>query len=263
MQNGEKYSLGIALSGGGAKGFAHLGVLQALKEYGIEPDIIAGTSAGALAGVLYADGHSPNDILSFFQGKEFRDFAAFSIPQGGLFKSAKFHSFLKRYLHAKSFEELNIPLKIVATNIEQGLSVTFSSGPLISAVVASCSYPVVFKPVEIEGRHFVDGGVFKNFPVSIIREDCVKVIGVNVSPLTVQKYKNSLLYVVERSFHYMSLANTVEDRLLCDVLIESTRVSKFSTFTLDHSQEIFDIGYEITKQKLEKGLLEIADIRSK
>jgi len=257
MEEKERYSLGVALSGGGAKGFAHLGVFQALDEYGIKPDIIAGTSAGSLAGVLYADGHSPHDIVSFFQGKEFRDFAAFSIPQGGLFKSGKLHSFLKRHLKARSFDELKIPMRVVATNIEQGVSVTFDSGLLIPAVVASCAYPVVFTPVEIEGEHYVDGGVFKNFPVSVIREDCEKIIGVNVSPLTVQKYKNSILYVVERSFHYMSLSNTLEDRLLCDVLIESTKVSKFSTFTLDHIQEIFDIGYKIAKRKLSQTSLEV------
>lgn len=257
MQKNGKYPLGIALSGGGAKGFAHLGVLQALGEYGIEPDIIAGTSAGALAGVLYADGHSPSEILDFFKGKDFRDFAAFSIPQGGLFKSAKLHSFLKKNLRARTFEDLKFPLRIVATNIEQGISSVFTSGALIPIVVASCSYPVVFKPVEIDGKHFIDGGVFKNFPVSVIREDCEKIIGVNVSPLTVQKYKNSLLYVVERSFHYMSLANTLEDRMLCDLLIESTSVSKFSTFSLDHVQEIFDIGYEVAKRKLARDLCDI------
>lgn len=248
--DGNKYSLGLALSGGGSKGFAHLGVFQALDELGIKPDVIAGTSAGALAGVLYADGHAPHEIATFFQGKEFRDFAAFSIPQGGLFKSGKFHSFLKRHLRARNFEDLKLPLRVVATNIEYGVSTVFDSGPLIPAVVASCSYPVVFTPVEIDGAHYVDGGVFKNFPVSVIRGECEKVIGVNVSPLTVQKYKNSLLYVVERSFHYMSLANTLEDRLMCDVLIESTKVSKFSTFTLDHIDEILDIGYKVAMRKL-------------
>lgn len=253
----KKYPLGVALSGGGSKGFAHLGVFEALDELGIKPDVIAGTSAGALAGVLYADGHSPRDIVDIFQDKEFRDFAAFSIPQGGLFKSGKFHSFLKNHLRARNFEDLHIPLKVVATDIEHGVSTVFDSGPLIPVILASCAYPVVFTPVEIDGRHYVDGGVFKNFPVSVIRSDCEKVIGVNVSPLTVQKFKNSLLYVVERSFHYMSLANTLEDKLMCDVLIESTKVSKFATFTLDHVQEIFDIGYKVAIRKLKKENLPI------
>lgn len=80
------YKLGVALSGGGAKGFAHLGVLQALNEKGLYPEVISGTSAGAFAGVLYADGHTPEEILIFFQKKVFREFAEFTIPHGGFFQ---------------------------------------------------------------------------------------------------------------------------------------------------------------------------------
>lgn len=245
-----KYKLGLALSGGGAKGFAHVGVFRALEEYNIKPEIIAGTSAGAFAGVLYADGHSPEEILTFFQGKDFRDFAAFSIPHGGLFKSERFHTFLKKRLRAKTFEELQIPLKVVATNIEQGISTVFDKGPLIEAVVASCTYPIMFTPLEINGNFYVDGGLFKNFPVSVIRKDCDEIIGVNVSPLTIQKYKNSLFYVVERSFHYMSLANTLLDRSMCDVLIEPPKASKYSMFSLENKEKIYEIGYKSAKQKL-------------
>lgn len=252
MDRSKKYPIGLALSGGGAKGFAHLGVLEALREYGIQPNIIAGTSAGALAGVLYADGYSPKEIVGLFHGKEFRDFAAFSIPQAGIFKSQKFHSFLKKHLKAKTFEELKIPMKVVATDIEHGEAVIFESGPIIPVIVASCTYPIVFTPIEINGIHYVDGGLFKNFPVSIIRQECDTIIGVNVSPLTIQRYKNSLLYIVERSFHYMSTANTMEDRLLCDILIESSRVSKFASFSLDHIDEIYEIGYKTAKRKLKE-----------
>ncbi|MFR9166078.1 MAG: patatin-like phospholipase family protein [Dysgonomonas sp.] len=252
MKTARKYPLGVALSGGGAKGFAHLGVLQALEEAGLKPDVMSGTSAGALAGVLYADGHSPKDIASFFSNKDFRDFAAFSIPHAGIFKIDKLNHFLKKHLKARNFNELKIPFRIVATDIENGVSTTFSSGELIPAVIASCSYPIVFSPMEINGVHYSDGGLFKNFPVSVIRGECEKVIGVNVSPLTVQKYKNSLLYIIERSFHYMSISNTLLDRELCDILIESTKVSKFSMFSLDHVQEIYDIGYKTAKKILVK-----------
>lgn len=248
----DTYKLGLVLSGGGARGFAHLGVLQALNERGLYPDIISGTSAGAFAGVLYADGYAPKEILSFFQNKVFREFAEFAIPTDGFFKSDGFHSFLKKHLRARTFEDLKIPLRTVATDIEYGESKIFSTGPLIQAVIASCSVPIVFKPVEVNNRYYVDGGLFKNFPVSILRKECVKIIGVNVSPLTRAGYKSSIKYIAERSFHYMSVSNTLLDRKLCDYLIESDSLSSYSMFDLDHVQEIYQIGYDLTMDLFEK-----------
>lgn len=247
-----KYDLGLVLSGGGAKGFAHLGVLQALNENGIFPDIISGTSAGAFAGVLYADGHSPKEILSFFKQKKFQEFAEFGIPQGGFFKSTKFKSFLKAHLRAKTFEELRTPLHVVATDIEDGTLKIFTKGELVSAVVASCTVPLVFAPVEIDGRHYVDGGLLKNFPVSTIRKDCRMIFGVNVSPIRPLSYKQSLKYVAERSFHYMSSSNTFQDRKLCDYLIESADLASYSMFDLDNVDEIYENGYRLALEYIEK-----------
>ena len=251
------YKLGLALSGGGAKGLAHLGVLKVLDEKGIIPDIISGTSAGALAGSLYADGHDPEEILSFFEKKAFKEFAAFSIPQGGIFKMDRLKEFLETHLHAKNFEDLKTPLRVVATDIEHGISVVFENGPLVPAILASCAFPIVFTPVEIENHYYIDGGLLKNFPVSTIKKDCEITIGVNVTPLTKQTYRNSLTYVAERSFHYVSLANAIPDRKLCDILIEPKEVSEFAMFTLDHTKEIFDIGYNtaITDFDKEKFML--------
>ncbi|MDH6353770.1 NTE family protein [Dysgonomonas sp. PH5-45] len=245
-----KHKLGLALSGGGAKGFAHLGVMKALEERYIHPNIISGTSAGALAGVLYADGYSPMEIAELFKNKGFKEFAKFTIPQAGIFKSDGIYDFLKKHLRAKTFEGLNIPLRVVATDIERGTSVVFSEGPVIDAVVASCSFPIIFTPKEIKGRHYVDGGLFRNFPVSVIRQECEKVIGVNVTPLTHEKYRNSMIHIAERTYHYMSIGNTMGDRKLCDILIESTDVSKFAMFSLDHIDEIIKIGYDIAIEAL-------------
>lgn len=250
--NTYKYKLGLALSGGGAKGIAHLGILKVLDEKGVRPSIIAGTSSGALAGALYADGNSPDEIACFFKKKVFKEFAALAIPNTGLFNTDPFHKFLKKHLKARTFEELKTPLKIVATDIANGKSVIFDKGPLIPAIIASCAYPIVFKPVEIDKIHYVDGGLFKNLPVTPIRFDCETVIGVNVSPLTKVEYKNSMLYIAERSFHYISVSNSMVDRKLCDILIETDRLSSFATFTLDHTQEIFDIGYEVASKELGK-----------
>jgi len=251
-KNTHTYDLGIALSGGGAKGFAHLGVLEALNERGLYPQIMSGTSAGAFAAVLYADGYTPKEIIGFFKKKVFREFAEFSIPHGGFFKSERFQSFLKKHLRSKKFEDLKIPLNVLTTDIEFGESYVFNKGPIIPAIIASCSVPIIFRPVEIDSHYYVDGGLFKNFPVSTIRNECRKVIGVNVSPLTQAEFRSSIKYIAERSFHYMSTSNTLLDRSLCDYLIESDSLFKYSMFDLDHVEEIYQTGYELTMEYLEK-----------
>jgi predicted acylesterase/phospholipase RssA/glycosidase len=239
-----KYKLGLALSGGGAKGFAHIGVFRLLEERQLIPDIIAGTSAGALAGVLFADGYSPADIQELFTGREFSEFAQLQIPKDGLFDNKRFRSFLTHCLKAKQFEDLKIPLVVVTTDLDNGQSHEFRSGPIVDAVVASCSIPIIFSPVQINGLHYVDGGLFRNFPVSVIREECEQIIGVNVSPLISQKYKQTLWGIAERSYHYIFRANTMEDRMMCDLLIETEETSSYKTFDLENIESIANIGYE-------------------
>jgi NTE family protein len=248
----KKYSLGLALSGGGAKGFAHIGVYRFLGECGLIPEIISGTSAGALAGVLFADGYSADDVEKIFTGREFAEFAGIHIPKSGLFDNKRFHSFLKQHLRAKCFEDLKIPLVVIATDLDKGQSREFRSGPLVEPVVASCCMPVIFSPVVIEGSHYVDGGLFRNFPVSNIREECERIIGVNVSPLIARKYKQTLWGIAERSYHYMFRANTLEDRLLCDILVETKDVNSYKTFDLENVNQIARIGYNAAVDAFDK-----------
>ena len=169
------YKIGLALSGGG--------VFKLLEESGLKPDIISGTSAGSLMGVLFADGYSADEIKNMFIGREFSEFAQLQIPKSGLFNYDRFQEFLKRHLRSKRIEDLPIPTVIVATDLDRGCSHEFRSGPIVEAVTASCCMPIVFSPVLINGVHYVDGGLFRNFPVSTIRDECEYVIGVNVSPL--------------------------------------------------------------------------------
>ncbi|MDH8701679.1 NTE family protein [Dysgonomonadaceae bacterium PH5-43] len=246
----KKYNLGLALSGGGARGFAHPGAIKAIENAGLKPDLIVGTSAGALAGVLYADGYTPEEIINLFSGLEFKKFAEIHLPKAGLFSTVGFRRFLKKHLHAKEFEDLAIPLKVVATNLDAGKVAVFEQGDLIEAVIASCSIPIVFEPVEIKGANYVDGGIFKNFPVSVIREDCNKIIGVNVSPLVPTKYNKTILQIAERSYHFMSKNNTLQDRKLCDVLIEIEELITYKTFDIESANKIFNIGYEYGKKAL-------------
>ena len=250
------YKIGLALSGGGAKGFAHLGVFKLLEESGLKPDIISGTSAGSLMGVLFADGYSADEIKNMFIGREFSEFAQLQIPKSGLFNYDRFQEFLKRHLRSKRIEDLPIPTVIVATDLDRGCSHEFLSGPIVEAVTASCCMPIVFSPVLINGVHYVDGGLFRNFPVSTIRDECEYVIGVNVSPLIPQRYKQTLLHIAERTYHYVFKANAIEDRELCDILIEAKEVGLYKTFDLENINLISEIGYEAAVKAFQKVIQE-------
>lgn len=247
----KKYKLGLALSGGGAKGFAHCGALKALEEFGLKPDIICGTSAGAIVGALYAAGSDPVDISRMFMGKEFSNFVKMMIPKSGFFDHSPFMDFLNQYLRVETFEKLDIPLYVMASDLDNGKSTVFTSGEIAPCVLASCCLPVIFNPVEINGTNYVDGGIFRNFPVVPIRDICDEVIGINVSPIISEDYKKNMVSIALRAYNYMFRANTFEDKRLCDYLIEVEEARQYSTFDLENIDKIVTIGYDDTVKILE------------
>ena len=244
------YQIGYALSGGFIKGFAHLGVMQALLEYDIKPDIISGVSAGSLAGVFVADGNEPYKVVDFFKGQTFQDLTKLVIPKVGFFELQEFIDFLKTNLRAKKLEQLEIPLIVTATDLDHGKSVHFTKGYIAERIAASCCMPVMFTPINIKGVHYVDGGVFMNLPVSTIRNVCDKVVGINVSPLEAEEYKMNIISIALRSYNFMFRANTVPERENCDLLIEANNLYGYSNRELEKAQEIFDVGYNTTIERL-------------
>ena len=240
------------MSGGGVKGFAHAGALKALEEFGYKPDIISGTSAGAVAGALYVAGYSPKEICDLFKNKSFSNFTNITIPTSGLFSPAKFVDFLKQKITYANIEDLPIPMRIVATDLDAGKIKVFTEGSLAERVMASATVPVVFPPTVIDDVHYVDGGIFCNFPVDVIRQDCEKVIGINVSPLVPTQYKQTIIEIALRSYNFMFRANTKEDGMLCDILVELPDVLQYDMFDLDSIDEIYRMGYHETKLALQK-----------
>ncbi len=253
------HNLGLVLSGGGVKGFAHAGAIKALEERGIVPDIIAGTSAGAVVAALYAGGNSPERILDLFKDKDFNYFVELNIPKNGLFKPTGFVQLLKSNISARTFSELKMPIKVIATNLDEGRYEVFTDGDLIKRVTASACVPVIFNPMEINGRLYADGGIFKNFPVSVLRDECKKIIGVNASPLVTEKYSKNIVGIAERSYHFMFRANTLEDKKMCDILVEVESAMQFKTFDLKKVDVIFEMGYKAMNSALDKKSLSIAE----
>ncbi|MDY3069875.1 MAG: patatin-like phospholipase family protein [Parabacteroides sp.] len=251
MQKEKKYKLGLALSGGGAKGFAHIGAIKAMEERGIYPDVISGTSAGAVVGALYAAGISPEEMLEHFMKHEVTDFLKFTLPNKAFLKYDGFAKFLKHILPVKNFEDLKIPLHVIASDFDNGKFVDFTSGELVPRIMASCTLPVIFEPVKIDGVRYVDGGLFKNLPVSPIKDLCQKVMAINVNPHLIDEHKENMLYVAAKSFQYVFKANVVEDIKLCDWILEIDSVLKYKTFELKKAREIYEIGYVETHHALD------------
>ena len=248
----EQYKTGFAFSGGGARAFAHLGVVQAFKEQGIMPDIISGVSGGAIVGALLADGYEPAELIEIFGKMTFKEFTGLVVPHLGLFNTKRLQALLKEYLRAQCFEDLKIPLIIIASDFDNGKAVAFFKGPLCETVAASCSLPVLFEPTLINGIHYVDGGLFKNFPVSAIRKEVKTLIGVNVNPASLQKTKKNIKGVVERCIYFAIAANMSEDDALCDILIKPEKLGTYSIFDLKKAKEIYNIGYLAGKKSIKE-----------
>ncbi|MBQ0029488.1 MAG: patatin-like phospholipase family protein [Bacteroidales bacterium] len=243
----KKYKLGLALSGGGIRGVAHIGVLKALEEYGLKPDVISGVSAGSIVAAMYADGHSVEEMLSFFQQSSFAKSTKLNMPKNGGFMSTKgYANYLKQILKATTFEELEIPLIINATELQTGTIEYFTSGDLLSAVVASSSVPILFNPTKRNGKYYVDGGVLCNLPAQVLREDCDIVIGVHVNPILPMPEKTNygIMTVAERVFHLAVNGNTVKEKSFCDIVIDMCRNQPVGMFESSKSNYLMDFGYE-------------------
>lgn len=251
--SGAPRRLGIALSGGGVRGFAHAGALYAIEQAGLKPDVIAGVSAGSVIAVLYAAGYKPLQIVEMFARTGFRDFAEFSMGKGGLFRIDRFGQFIEKFIgEGRRLEDLNIPTYLGVTDIDNGEPHIFSTGHAAPRVLASCSIPIVFKPVEIDGVHYVDGGVLRNHPAWIIREQCDLLIGVNVSPLKPRHQYDSLAKVAFRTYNLMAKANQSVDMDMCDVSVVTPEIASVAVFDLKKIKEIFMSGYIHTRQALQE-----------
>ncbi|QHI70524.1 patatin-like phospholipase family protein [Tichowtungia aerotolerans] len=191
--------IGLALGGGGARGLAHIHVLETLDELGIRPHAIAGTSIGSIMGALYASGltgleirdlvdrlllRNVEKVSDVFTRKDILRWIGLidpSFQRGSLVKGEKFVRFLSESMDCSAFEELQIPLHVSTTDYTSGQEVVFSSGDLLSAVRASMAIPGFFAPVEREGKVLVDGGLVNPLPYNLLKQECDAVIAVDVS----------------------------------------------------------------------------------
>lgn len=248
-----EYKLGVVCAGGGARAIAHIGILHALRERGIEAQALSGTSAGAVVAALYAAGHSTEKMLELFETRSPFRFSKLSFSKPGLIDTVKVREELAQYFPEDSFESLQRRLFITATDLVNAKLAIFESGSLISALLASSSVPVVFTPTEIDGRLFADGGLVNNFPVEPLIGLCDVILGVYVSPLKAVQPDDldSTLAVSQRALEISRYYNSKPKFHQCDVLLCPQDLGEYLAFDTRHVQEIFEIGYREATENME------------
>ena len=255
-------NIGLALSGGGARGFAHVGVLKALLEEGCVIERISGTSAGAIVGALYGNGYSPDDIMDIFGKTKILSVLSLSTRLGGFLKHEKVEKFMKTHLTHDSFEGLRLPLTVNATDIEKGQIVYFDHGPLVRPLLASSCIPVLFEPVPFQGRLLVDGGILNNLPVEPLLGRCDFIVGLHTNPCGATLPLVNMRTVMERSL-LLAIQNNVRDRAArCDFYIEPPDLCTFTTLDASKARAIFDIGYAYAKRMAPQLRSTIYEVRS-
>ena len=226
--------------------------MQALHEFGLKPDIVSGTSAGALVAIYYSCGFTPREIISQFLGMNFfKDIVSPTLPKGGMFDAKPLIEHLRKHLPYTRLEELPVPTYIVASDMEHGCAKVFSRGEIAPRAVASCSIPVVFNPTVIGGVHYVDGGAFQNLPVPAIRQRCDKLIAFNLNHIYEEKYKDNVVAVAYRSFAMMFMSNTVADARQADIFVD-LNTEGCTAYDMSKLEELFFRGYDCTVKALEE-----------
>lgn len=186
--------IGLALGGGGARGFCQIAYLKAMDEMGIRPSVISGTSIGAIIGAFYASGYSGSEMEELLNRIGFRQIQKILDPAlfhpTALLKGRGIENFMREHLRVRTFEKLLIPLKVVATDFWKRTEVVFDSGHLITALRASISLPAVFDPVKVRGSVLIDGGAVNPVPYDILRGDCDILAAIDVSGIRKPKRRD-------------------------------------------------------------------------
>ena len=249
-----QYELGMVFSGGGARGLAHVGVLKALTEEGIEPGCLAATSSGAIVAALYAAGYTAEEMLGFFETKNPFRLSKLSLVKPGFIDTEKVVADFLEYFPEDSFEALGKRLFVTATDIVNARLEIFTAGRLIPAVLASASVPMVFTPTEIGGRWFLDGGIVDNFPVEPLLGLCDAIVGVYASPMREvgRSQLKSALAVSQRAFEVAMYYASRSKFHRCDLVISPPELSRFGSFDTRDLREVLEVGYEAGKARVDE-----------
>jgi NTE family protein len=245
----KKYKTGLVLSGGGTRGFAHLGVIAALNEREIYPEVISGASAGAIVGAFIAGQKSPEEVMKIFKKGWFFQYTKLNLPVNGLLKLDGLREIIEKEVEYKNIEDLPVPFYVAVANMNKGAAEYKNSGTLGKTVLASSSIPVLFAPVEIDGQFYVDGGLMDNIPIEPIKNDCEQIIVVNIAPLNPREKFKNLIQIASRTFYMSVNANMNLVHKYATVFIEPEGIDQYDILSRSHADELFELGYNSVKSR--------------
>ncbi|MDA3833131.1 MAG: patatin-like phospholipase family protein [Spirochaetales bacterium] len=240
-----KKEVGLALGGGSVLGAAHIGALRALDEFGYSFTHISGTSIGSLVGALAAFGKSWKDIEEIALDLSWYKAARLSFSKMGLLSNEKLGESIARIIGEVTFDQANIPLYIVASNITNGEKVVLSKGDVTQAIMASTCVPGIFEPVEIGGQLLVDGGVSENVPVSVLTElGITPVIAVDLMTKHTHKRPKNIFEVIINSFSFTLASSLLSLQGRENVIIISPQLANFNSIDVKQIPKLITQGYE-------------------
>lgn len=251
-------SVGLVLSGGGVKGMAHIGMIQALNEFGIHAQTISGTSVGALIGAMYANGNSVSEMLQFFKETPLFRYHFMTILKPGLLDTERYFDLLFKFFPTNSFEALERKLYVIATDLLRGDEMVFSEGELIRPLLASAALPPLFSPVYINGTLYADGGIMNNFPYDQVAGYADFVIGSNVSGIKKigKEAIKSSYQLANRTTSLMIYAINKGKVDRCDLIFEPKSLETIGILDKKGIEKAYTIGYENALAKLQEVFVE-------
>lgn len=246
-------TVALALSGGGVRAAAHLGVIDVLQREGFSVDVISGSSGGALAAVLLCDGYAPREVLEIFRSLRRIDLVR-HFRRGGMFSLKGIEALLQRHLSVSYLEDLRTGCVIAATDLTEGRIHYFDKGPAAKLAAASSSLIPFFAPVRYGALSLGDGGFMDNMPTKPLASRDLPVIGINVNPILPQ-HPNNVMQTTYRTLILMMAANINASKLFCDAYIEVEGCAEINIFDMTQFDRAYDAGISAAENALENGAL--------
>lgn len=250
--------IGIALSGGGALGFAHIGILKVLESRNIYPDVISGTSMGAIVGTFYAAGISPDDMLQLIKDdKLYKITNIISInpwsAKTGLSNHSLMRQLLKEIIPHNTFEGLKKPMYICVSDLTKGKAEIIHTGDNLDFwVAASASIPGVYEVMTQNAHSYTDGGLLKNLPVRCLKRECDYIIASDVLPYRMPDQLKSPKDVLSSSVRLVQHQNSLAEKRIANFNIESMAIQNYHEFSFEHYNEIYQAGIIAAESYIQK-----------
>jgi len=235
----------LVLSGGAARGIAHIGVLKALEDLGYTVKALSGSSAGAIVAVFYADGYSPEDMLRLVKETKWLSLFQPRIPRSGLFSLRRAEGYVRELISVDRIEALRKKVFICATDLLSAKAVYFSRGDLVPVLLGSCALPGIFEPIQYKEYVLIDGGIMNNLPVEPFERYRTPKVGVDVNPVEEIQTAGSIVSILVRSFFLAVRSNTDKRKELCDVVIVPDLVN-YSPLNVRRADDLYALGYRET-----------------